>query len=55
MDSEPPRSEAILLLSSIGSSHDPEAWSILQTFRDARDLGNITSMRVCVAGFKTLS
>lgn len=37
-------SNPMLLLASVGSLHDPEAWAILQTFRDARTIGSIATM-----------
>ena len=38
-------SNPLLLLASVGSLHDPEAWAILQTFRDARTIGSIVTMQ----------
>lgn len=45
-------SHPMLLLATVGLEQDPEAWSVLQTFRDARDIGNIGAMHEVLVAFK---
>ena len=45
-------SNPMLLLSSISCSHDPEAWAILQTFKDARDIGCVEQMHDALVALK---